>query len=126
MKHLIILYNIYFIMIMIVPCNHIMLYSNLAKNIFGVQLADNQLQNPHHHKQDSTNSPSDSHCPCTPCCVCGITTFVLNIPPVNFFFYKNTIPNLRKVIYPENIWVVTPNLYSYLMTNEIWHPPQQV
>lgn len=120
MKHLVILYNIYFTLLMTIPCSHMMLHSGLINNTN--KLNHSYLSANNNHKHDS----SKSHNPCAPFCVCGVTTFVLNIPPFNLKPFPKEVNSSKVSILQATIWIPTSNQYRHLAINEIWHPPQQV
>lgn len=118
MKYLVVLYNIYFTLLMTIPCSHIVLHAS------AINATNNQshLNVDVKHQHDS----SKSHNPCAPLCVCGVTTFVLNIPPLNLKPSTKEIKNSKVLILQSATWVPTTNQYRHLAINEIWHPPKQV
>ena len=131
MKHWLILYNIYFVLLMITPRNHTMLHSDLMHNLLGSHFnIDNKCNHSHHelehHHEKSAEDCSQPSCPCNPSCSCNVTNFAIDIPPFDFIFEDSNNQLAQEIIIPTNVWIPTSNQYTHLMTNEIWHPPKQV
>lgn len=130
MKHFLMMtYNIYFILLMIVPCNHTVLYGQIAQKALGISLTSD-CQHEHHHEHKHHNHQddhsSDHHHACTPFCACGISTFVLNKPSIDLQIHQCNCIKYRILPTESLNWAPTPNIYKQLMVNDIWHPPQLV
>ena len=122
MKLTLLLYNLYFSFLMIVPCNHTELYSSMMENVFGLEIQQHRHCS-HDHESEDNEKSTEHHHSCTPFCSCGVSVFVMNAPPVqikiNNPLYSSTHPLIRTII-PTS----TSNDYCSLMMNDIWRPPQ--
>lgn len=118
MKYLIIIYNIYFIILMTIPCSHTILPFN------SFSTAQDAFSHVNEHKEK--HSSESHHSPCVPFCVCSTTTFVLNSPPLRLYFLLEQSISFQETIDKGRITVAASNHYAHLMVYEIWHPPQLV
>jgi len=114
-------YNVYFILLMIVPCNHTVLYGQIAQKALGITLVSD-CEHEHDHHEPS----SDHHHACTPFCACSIGSFVLNKPNLDIKLHQCNC--VKFCIQPTQslAWAANQNIYKQLMVNDIWHPPQLV
>ena len=120
MKHFLTIYSIYFTLLMVVPCNHTALYSNLLKQVFDIDMHEHCS---HQHDNQSPKNHSHHHS-CTPFCACGIAQFVLNAPSYPSFMFQSTaIVSQHNILVQATIWT-NPNEHCCLKINNIWHPPQ--
>ena len=122
MKTTILLYNLYFSVLMIVPCNHTELYSSMMENVFGIEIQQHRHCK-HNHDSEDNEKPMKHHHSCTPFCSCGITVFVMNAPPVQINIHNPLYSSTHQII-QSTILTATSNEYSSLMINDIWRPPQ--
>lgn len=129
MRHLLLFtYSLYFTFLMIVPCNHTVLYTNIMEDVFGINmhegcnhLASSNKKNHHHHDEQPNH-----HHSCTPFCSCGFSYFVLNAPPFQKIVAKTLNPIHGMTIFQQTIWAPNSSRYKKLMVNDIWNPPQAV
>lgn len=128
MKRLLLLiYSLYFTLLMIVPCNHTVLYTNVMENVFGLNMhsdcnhvTDTFKENHHHHEQNN------HHHSCTPFCSCGISYFILNTPPFQRTIAKSITTIYEFTIWQQTVWLLNYTRYKKLMVNDIWNPPQMI
>ncbi|CAA6807796.1 MAG: Unknown protein [uncultured Aureispira sp.] len=129
MKHFLLMtYSIYFACLMLVPCNHTLLYTQVMENIVGLNMHEkcthNSTTNNENHQHHDEHS--NHHHACTPFCSCGIMNFVLHVPQFQ------TIPALsielssKTETLQSNVWAIPADNYKKLITKDIWQPPQTV
>lgn len=128
MKHfLLITYSIYFACLMVVPCNHTLLYTQVMENIVGINMHEkcthttNNTENHHHHDENSSH-----HHSCTPFCACGITHFVLHVPHFQNITAYSILFNNKIEALQSTLWAIPADNYKKLISKDIWHPPQTV
>lgn len=129
MKHFLLMtYSIYFACLMVVPCNHTLLYTKIMENMVGVNMHENcsheinlDHQNHHHHDEHSNH-----HHSCTPFCSCGITHFVLHVPQFQTISLLNIAANHKSDLLQTTLWAIPADNYKKLISTDIWHPPQVV
>ena len=129
MKHFLLMtYSIYFACLMVVPCNHTLLYTQVMENIVGLNMHEKcthettaNKENHQHHDEHSNH-----HHSCTPFCSCGIINFVLHVSP---FQNSTTLPNIlssKTETLQSTVWAIPSDNYKKLISKDIWHPPQTV
>lgn len=129
MKHfLLIIYSIYFTGLMVVPCNHTLLYTQVMENIVGIDMHKKcthtttvKNENHQHHDEHSSH-----HHSCTPFCACGITHFVLHIPHFQNITRLPAILHSKTELLQSTFWAIPADNYKKLISKDIWHPPQTV
>ena len=127
MKHLlIVIFNLYFIGLMVVPCNHTILYANIIENALGMELHQGCSHEEHQQHHEHHDHSSNHHHSCTPFCTCGVVHFVLNTPP--FYLEVEPLHNNSTTSNPiqATIWSSITNPIGKLMVNNIWNPPKSV
>lgn len=129
MKHfLLITYSLYFTCLMVVPCNHTLLYTKVMENVVGINMHAKcnhatELNNENHQHHDKH---SKHHHSCTPFCACGITHFVLNIPQFQHITALPATSSRKNEMLQTAIWAIPADNYKKLIAQDIWHPPQIV